>query len=811
MKYRLSATYLFAMSLMLLLPGAGLHAQEKTIFEKDGWYGVKDSRGYAIYVQPVMTSISKHGYSNNDFLCEYNKKYYVLTIKDNSSLTYISYCTNCGGTGYTTIQKSAYDDVGKEKTYTYNAKDATDFKNGTTSKVTVTYKDSYHVKASSEKVICPVCRNTSEKAVAFTWTGSENIFKTPSYKKPATPVITSPYNFTGKYKDGLADVAIEDRDLRHTKWGCIDLQGNIVAPIIFYSPVVFVDGIALVTQDIGTDVSQGGTAGNTYQPILRYGFIDRAGKQITSCTYSNASNFSEGVAAVESGGSYKFIDKKGNTVLADQNYRFIGSFSEGLCMVKAYLPFPGLCGYINSKGEKILPPKYSMAWAFKEGVAHVEMDNKHGFIDKNGAEVIPFIYSSAGDCNYGVIKTEIDGKPLLVDKSGKIVVPLKYDYMEDFNNEGLAKVKLFDGGYYGYVGNKTDGLPKYIQIEKWGYIDVNGKAVIPVIYDKIESFTDGKAKAVLGSKTFYFDKTGKDLADKDVIVEKPATTGNEKLAADYISSGDKKFGSKNYKGAIADYNKATDLDPKNLGGYFNRAECLKETEDYSGAILDYDRILELYKDNPGSYFDRAECKYQLKNYAAAIKDYDKAIELYPGHVNAYFYRGISKMILNNYTDAIQDYSKVIELDPENVDAWYRRAVSKLLLKNYAGAIQDYTKVIALDNKNTDAWFNRGLSKRSLNKYADAIQDYSKVIELDPENVNAYINRGDAKYWLKDYAGCVRDSKKATELDPENGLAFSNLGEGKIMMNDKTGGCPELNTALKLGYTKAAELITKYCK
>jgi hypothetical protein len=43
----------------------------------------------------------------------------------------------------------------------------------------------------------------------------------------------------------------------------------------------------------------------------------------------------------------------------------------------------------------------------------------------------------------------------------------------------------------------------------YGFVNKNGKEIIPLIYDAAEEFKAGKAKVKKGNEEFYIDKTGK--------------------------------------------------------------------------------------------------------------------------------------------------------------------------------------------------------------------------------------------------------------------------------------------------------------
>lgn len=69
-----------------------------------------------------------------------------------------------------------------------------------------------------------------------------------------------------------------------------------------------------------------------------------------------------------------------------------------------------------------------------------------------------------------------------------LVLPGKYDYIDDFNEEGLAKVKI-----NGKIGIKDQKDEVY---EKWGIINIDGEEIIPVSFIKIENVCNKKWKFV---------------------------------------------------------------------------------------------------------------------------------------------------------------------------------------------------------------------------------------------------------------------------------------------------------------------------
>ncbi|MDP4083370.1 MAG: WG repeat-containing protein [Bacillota bacterium] len=209
------------------------------------------------------------------------------------------------------------------------------------------------------------------------------------------------------------------------------------------------------------------------------------------------------------GNKWGYIDAKGEFVLPPI-YEHAGDFQDnGLAIVR----LKNLSGVIDSKGYFIVKPKYETINPFSEGRATV-IDNQ-GFrvIDESGKEITSKAYSFIGDYK--------DGRALIADKNdhdqylygylnrrGKEVLPLEYESASDFQDE-KAIVKLKDGTYalisltgkviknypYSFVGNIGDGLLAFQEDPegKFGYMDEQGNIIIKPQFTEAQAFINGRA------------------------------------------------------------------------------------------------------------------------------------------------------------------------------------------------------------------------------------------------------------------------------------------------------------------------------
>ena len=90
---------------------------------------------------------------------------------------------------------------------------------------------------------------------------------------------------------------------------------------------------------------------------------------------------------------------------AVQKYDVLNSFHEGLAIVKKDQKY----GYIDGKGNEVVPCIYDYIDNFSEGLARVWNDDLYGFVDKTGKEVIPCEYDKARDFLEGLAAVKKDG------------------------------------------------------------------------------------------------------------------------------------------------------------------------------------------------------------------------------------------------------------------------------------------------------------------------------------------------------------------------------------------------------------------
>ena len=318
--------------------------------------------------------------------------------------------------------------------------------------------------------------------------------------KMGNVIVPAKYDQVADFKEERAWVAYRNDEGR-LKCGYIDLDGKEVVPIKYQVP--FGEG------ETPTDFSEGLAAlplrTDEYDSPV-YGYIDKMGNEVIPAKFSIAGDFKNGIALVD---LENYIDKTGK-VLTGNELEFqdkIVIFSQDEKM-----------GLRHLNGKVVVPCNYDVIQNFSDGMAAVCKGHLWGYVDPLGTFVIPCSYHSsnyydngvmddwgeygapdeANDFHEGLVMVMKNRMAGFLNKQGKTVIPFVYKRAKDFS-EGLAAVKTS---------------------QKWGFVDKEGNNVIPCQYDTVASFKEGLVAAVKNGKCGYINASGQEVVP--FIFDKPA-------------------------------------------------------------------------------------------------------------------------------------------------------------------------------------------------------------------------------------------------------------------------------------------------
>ena len=160
----------------------------------------------------------------------------------------------------------------------------------------------------------------------------------------------------------------------------------------------------------------------------------------------------------------------------------------------------GFIGCADRKGRIVIEPQYLNEYYlmeinyFTQGLmCCLDTNNKYGIVDTAGRVVVPFIYEG----NLSVADYE---KEMMYLHN----YPEDEDYLLRFNGDTVV-------GPYSSLSVHPNGLVDVKINDKYGYIDITGRVVIPCEYDNYFYFEYGMATVVKDGKVGIIDSTGCEL------------------------------------------------------------------------------------------------------------------------------------------------------------------------------------------------------------------------------------------------------------------------------------------------------------
>ena len=187
-----------------------------------------------------------------------------------------------------------------------------------------------------------------------------------------------------------------------------------------------------------------------------------------------------------------YCDLQGNFVFSISGVAdYVSKFNE---YGYAYFTKGGLKGVINTRGEVVIPAKYSsldVSYGFNSGYMAVYSDGKLAFCDEQGTQLTEFKYttSSANNC-FGAVK-DVDGSYIILTPLGEL--PTRY-------TNASIKVSL-------------PGCPLLVVVDSAkgaGVIGLAGEEVIPLSSDYKDSYSielsyDGSVAVIMNSSTRAYE------------------------------------------------------------------------------------------------------------------------------------------------------------------------------------------------------------------------------------------------------------------------------------------------------------------
>jgi hypothetical protein len=233
-----------------------------------------------------------------------------------------------------------------------------------------------------------------------------------------------------------------------------------------------------------------------------WGFVNEKGEKVIATKFNSVGSFREELApVVDSENDVYFIDTEGNkkrAVVGVEKTKKLGSIED-----EKYTLFDGETWGLYGNDDKLIVDGFEDASVFTNGIVAFKNDGMWGLYGADGKETTPDKYDHVVQDDKGIVFrnnrlfVRINGQYYLIDQSGKKIIETAFEDTRLFNDNSYAAVKI-------------NG--------KWGYIDSDGKYFIDPSYADARSFSAGFAAVYIDGKWGFIDES-KELALVNIFSE----------------------------------------------------------------------------------------------------------------------------------------------------------------------------------------------------------------------------------------------------------------------------------------------------
>lgn len=166
---------------------------------------------------------------------------------------------------------------------------------------------------------------------------------------------------------------------------------------------------------------------------------------------------------------------------------------------------------------------------------------------------------------------------------------------------------------------------------------------------------------------------------------------------------------------------------------------------FKGAVANLEKALATDTNDVNTLYMLGYSYYHASNYKAAVNTFNRVVALKPGENSAYYYRGKARSIMANDTKgisnpdreklllfSIKDFSKAIDLNADDVKLYQNRAV----------AYRDYG---VLKGQKIPNFYDKN---KATSSFRACIADFEKVLSITPDRKDIITQLADAKSYMQ---------------------------------------------------------------
>jgi len=254
------------------------------------------------------------------------------------------------------------------------------------------------------------------------------------------------------------------------------------------------------------------------------------------------------------------------------------------------------------------------------------------------------------------------------------------------------------------------------------------------------------------------------MAEEEEVDPEAAEERKLKAEAEELKkTGSDAYRKRDFSAAIAAYEKAWEIYPKDITYLTNLSAVYFEQGDYDKCIETCEKAIEEgrqlrvdYKLIAKAYGRIGSASHKKGDLAAAVKNYEKSLTEHR-----------TPDVLNKLREAEREKKAADEaayVDPVLSEQAREEGNAYFKAGDFVGAVKSYTESIKRDPKDPRGYNNRALCYTKLAALPEALKDTDQAISVDPAFIKAYIRKSSVLLSMREHTRAMEAIQEAVDKD-----------------------------------------------
>lgn len=247
------------------------------------------------------------------------------------------------------------------------------------------------------------------------------------------------------------------------------------------------------------------------------------------------------------------------------------------------------------------------------------------------------------------------------------------------------------------------------------------------------------------------------LGQPQLVAQTPTLVQESAESHRAFEQGMRHLRNRSYQNAIAEFNRAVQLDPNFKEAYSGRGFAQLQSGQLPQALESYNRILQIDPKAAIAYSGLALVRSRLGDDRQARLDTEKSASLMAEQTTRHLYHSQLSLLELSVATAGQtpqgDMWKLIEQGYRYIDA-----------RNFRAALNTFNRAVELQpSGSARPYIDRGVAYFWMQNYRSAIEDFSTAIRFNPFHIKAYEYRARAYQQMGQTQAARADMQRAIDL------------------------------------------------